>query len=348
MSDLLQCCNPCPTVQTVSIPGIEGDPGTPGAPGTDGINGYGILTANMIVPPDTTTPVTITLDDTSWMVEGQIIVIGQGVGSTLTNPGPATFVVDAILSTTSARLLWKDAAIDVAAGTQIDLGAVISSSGTDGASAVYPTTTKGDIMVDDGVNSPLSSVVRQGVGVNGQAILADSALTNGLGYKGVSRTVNVNTTPASYPGAVTTEQNLISFSVPANTLLTNGDSLEYEASFTLVGAAGPPDINVRCAFGATNLLGANGLEVTSAADTWYVAVLIRIIRLTATTQIAYATVNARRINGGGAPEDISFAYITNPAENLAGAVTLKGTGQSSMAGASQIVQNSSHINARAV
>lgn len=137
------CCQPCNTqVPPVNIPGSPGAAGAAGAPGADGIDSFSLLTANMIVPGDTVTPVTITVNSSLWMVIGQSLKIGQGAGVVLANPGPASFIITAIPSPLSVTLLWENATGDVAAGSQIDLGAVVSPSGTQPSlanDAVTPT-----------------------------------------------------------------------------------------------------------------------------------------------------------------------------------------------------------------
>src|SRR6185369_5105207 len=50
---------------------------------------------------------------------------------------------------------------------------------------ISPTTTKGDILVDNGANSPNSSLVRFGVGSNGKVPVADSTQATGLNYKAI-------------------------------------------------------------------------------------------------------------------------------------------------------------------
>ena len=45
---VLDCCNPCATVQTVNIPGAQGDPGLPGIDGTTG--SMGDITFTRVTP----------------------------------------------------------------------------------------------------------------------------------------------------------------------------------------------------------------------------------------------------------------------------------------------------------
>ncbi len=131
---LTPCCAPCPTKETVNVPGIEGLPGDDGSNGTNGVAAYTIVTGGFNVPADTVTPVIVGVANSSWTVIGQILIIGQGAGVALANPGPATFIVDAIPSPTSLQLLWLNYPGDVAAGSAISANAIVSPSGVQPAS----------------------------------------------------------------------------------------------------------------------------------------------------------------------------------------------------------------------
>jgi hypothetical protein len=126
---LTNCCAPCPTVETVNVPGIEGADGAAGSSGSNGVGAFTVVTGAFNVPPDLVTPVTIGVANSSWMVIGQILIIGQGAGVALANPGPATFIVNAIPSGASVQLLWLNYPGDVAAGTAISANAIVSPSG---------------------------------------------------------------------------------------------------------------------------------------------------------------------------------------------------------------------------
>lgn len=124
---LTNCCNSCPEVQTVNTPGVQGDDGV-GTNGTDGINAYSALTAGGTVPAAAGDSGTYAVGDSTWMVIGQIVVIGDP-GDSLANPGPATFRVTAIPSATSFTGDWLDYPGDVAGGTALTLGCGVSPSG---------------------------------------------------------------------------------------------------------------------------------------------------------------------------------------------------------------------------
>lgn len=132
MSTLSDCC--APTCCTPSTPPVQipGAPGATGAAGTNGVNGasaYTVTTNDFVNPPDTVTPVTINVASSIWMVIGEFLIIGQGLGAALANPGPTTLKITAIPSTTSVTGLWQNFPGDVAAGATISSGAVVTPSG---------------------------------------------------------------------------------------------------------------------------------------------------------------------------------------------------------------------------
>lgn len=166
------CCSPCATqLPPTLVPGPEGTAGAAGTNGTNGVNAYTLTSAGMTVPVDTVTPVTISVGSSVWMAVGQILIIGQGTGVALTNPGPATFVVSAVPSSSSVTLLWKNAAGDVAAGTAISSGAVVSPCGTAATIAVPLPIASG------GTNAITKAAAQTSLGLGQDAIVSSG---NGL------------------------------------------------------------------------------------------------------------------------------------------------------------------------
>jgi hypothetical protein len=128
---IADCCSPCAnTVQVVDIPGADGADGAAGADGSNGVNAFTVTTSDFVVPADTVTPVTVAVASSIWMVIGQQLIIGQGIGAVLANPGPASFQVSAVPSTSSVTLLWRNRVGDVGAGSTISSGAVVSPAGS--------------------------------------------------------------------------------------------------------------------------------------------------------------------------------------------------------------------------
>ncbi|MCI0353076.1 MAG: hypothetical protein L0Z53_26955, partial [Acidobacteriales bacterium] len=123
----------------------------------------------------------------------------------------------------------------------------------------------------------------------------------------------VNTTAVGNVGAG--EDDLITFSVPANTLATNGDYLEARFFGTFAGNANNKRVRVK--FGATTLFDATALAFNGAD--W--SVTVTIVRTGATTQKATATfVSSSSLL-------VASTDYTTPAETLSGAVTIKCTGE---------------------
>lgn len=108
--------------------------------------------------------------------------------------------------------------------------------------------------------------------------------------------------------------DLISYSVPANTLTVDGDMLTVTAYGTF--AANGNNKEVKLLFGATTLV-TTGVTTQSGGSWWIEAV---VVRDGATAQLAKATFV---LSGGTAV----LATCTQPAETLSGAVVLKCTGE---------------------
>jgi hypothetical protein len=125
--------------------------------------------------------------------------------------------------------------------------------------------------------------------------------------------LEVNTTAVGNVGAG--EDDLMSFSVPANTLGTNGDYLELVAWGSF--AANANNKRVRVKFGATTILDTGAVAANSG--TWRVQATI--IRTGAATQIA----NASLVTDNTTLGDVSGN--ASPAETLSGAVAVKLTGE---------------------
>lgn len=127
MSAASPCVPCCSTPQSVNIPGLEGEPGDNG---TNGISAFSITTTQTVVPIPTVT-VNVDVNSTLWMVIGQIVIVGQGVGAGLAGPGPSTFKVDSIPSATVVSLEYLGYAGDVApgGGNTLSTGCIISPAG---------------------------------------------------------------------------------------------------------------------------------------------------------------------------------------------------------------------------
>lgn len=134
----------------------------------------------------------------------------------------------------------------------------------------------------------------------------------------------VSTTQAGNVGGG--EDDLASYSVPANTLSVNGQSLWVEASGTIAAVSGTKTLRVRFGTTGTNLI----LEMATGGTTLRAWKLRgRIFRTGAATQKGSGTI----IIGGTLETDIEAGLD----QTLSGAITLKVTGESTNAANNDIV-----------
>lgn len=120
--DQAKCCTP----EIVNVPGLEGDPGVDGE---NGLNAF-TLTTNDFLVPAIGDPVTVQVEDSSWMVIGQVVVVD----------GPAHFTVTSKPSSTSAELTFLGQVGDITAGDTVSAGATVSPSGVAGQMALTSIT----------------------------------------------------------------------------------------------------------------------------------------------------------------------------------------------------------------
>lgn len=130
MSDLINCCTPCPTTTTVNTPGVPGDDGADGTNGTNGVNAFTYTSANVTIPSLYSPTITIPVLNSTWMAIGQIIVLA----------GPAHFEVVNPDTPTTVIATWLNYAGDVTAGTVISAGATVSPAGVEGGSVTMLPT----------------------------------------------------------------------------------------------------------------------------------------------------------------------------------------------------------------
>ena len=116
---LSDCCSPCcpPVAPTINIPG------------STGASAYTFTTANFVVPAVNAT-VPVSVFDTSMLVVGENVIL----------PGPANFRVTAITSGISVTLQFLNYNGDVAVGSTISGGALLTPAGAQGINAFAVTT----------------------------------------------------------------------------------------------------------------------------------------------------------------------------------------------------------------
>lgn len=182
------CCNPvCSEQVTLAVPGPAGADGAAGAAGTNGTNAFTTLTANFTMPAELATAVA-DVGTSAWATIGQVLYL-QGAGWLRVTAKPsATQVTLRNLEDTANGLYTENVApaTVIASGSSLSPGGLQGPTGLTGVStlnAISPTTTKGDLIVDNGGSSPAASVVRYGVGTDGQIDTAQSSTATGHQYK---------------------------------------------------------------------------------------------------------------------------------------------------------------------
>jgi hypothetical protein len=142
---------------------------------------------------------------------------------------------------------------------------------------------------------------------------------------GVSGALTVNTTQTGTT-AVTTEEDLWTYSLPANTLSANGKTLRITVFFK--HATNGNDKLKKLYFGSTVIAQHQGTQSAISG-----IIQATLVRTSATAQLAWNVV----VGPGNAAVTSQPAIETTPAETLSGAVTIKFTGQNGTASANDIV-----------
>jgi hypothetical protein len=153
----------------------------------------------------------------------------------------------------------------------------------------------------------------------------------GTARAGVGGVLTVSTTSAQ-TGANTTETDLWTYSLPANTLSTDNYGVRISVTFT--AAANANLKNFRLYFGATVVNDALGVSVGGGAG-GTVLLHATVLRRTATTETAAGF--------RGIATSVNAYPASTPAENTANAITIKATGQNGTASAGDIVFQSALV-----
>ena len=194
----------------------------------------------------------------------------------------------------------------VASGTTLS-GPITSLPGNVIGSAMFFYKTTTQIYVLGGGMTLFSSII-----INGLISLKAGNSAGTIAKAGGC--IHTNTTTTGNIG--TGEDTLFSYSVPANTLNTNKDTLVATASGTFATSVNNKRLRVK--FGATTIFDSGALAITSAAD-WVLE--IEIIRTGTTTQKCNV-----RLNTSSSVLLATVDYAT-AAETLSGAVSLIVTGE---------------------
>jgi hypothetical protein len=153
--------------------------------GTNGANGKNCFTTvnSSYIQPTIGSAVVVTVLDTSWMAVGEVIFVQTGGYYLVTVIGSSTSV------TISNDAQWtgfnRVAGQTITPGSLVTPGGLRGVAGSSGASTlngISPTTSKGDIIVDNGANNPTASDVRLPVGSDGKVFTASSSQPTGVGW----------------------------------------------------------------------------------------------------------------------------------------------------------------------
>lgn len=145
-----------------------------------------------------------------------------------------------------------------------------------------------------------------------------------------SMITSVNTTSVGNVG--TGEDNLMSYPIPASYMSTDGDSIPFEASFTIANNANQKRIKIKC--GGTTFFDTNaaGIPVSTAMT---ITVKGRIIRTGASAEYCFSIVNSNGVAFAAALTTEATAAVSTTA-----AITLQCTGETNAASNDDVVQKS--------
>lgn len=236
---------------------------------------------------------------------------GTHTGGTVTNIGIVQRTIGTYTGATNvvAGAVFMDD-VCLLSGTKLVLeNAYASNALTKGDS--YLAYDASDVEIDVFVSNTLAFSF--GAALNQSEVVLSTKAGSSTSYAKVGGVLNSSTTNVGNVGAG--EDDLMTFSVPASTLATNGDRIDFRMAGTF--AANVNSKRVRIKFGATTLLDTTGLAFNGAD--WVVRGTI--IRSGASTQKAYCIFESNSALLS------ATADYTTPGETLSGAVTLKATGE---------------------
>lgn len=173
-SPAASCCqpNPCDTPQITPVPGPAGN---------NGLNAFSTTIVSFTVPAVGST-VDITLASSTFAIAGQALYIAGAGYYQVTVAG------------TRGTITVKNLGVsgNAVPTTVIASPSAVSPAGAQGSpgtlNSLSPTTTKGDLIVDDGTGSGSAHDVRFAAGTNKNVLHADSTQTDGLRYSGIDLT----------------------------------------------------------------------------------------------------------------------------------------------------------------
>lgn len=182
----------------------------PGGVGGSIGNAFTTTAANF-TQPNVGANVNVQVVSSAWAVVGEVVFVGSGGYYTV-------FTIPDTTHLTLTNLGYPGNAAPAALVTSpkgVSPGGLQGPTGPAGVSTlngISPTTTKGDLIVDNGANSPLASDVRLAAGTNGQILASDSTQPTGLGWK------------SAIPNAAATDGDIVVFNGTTGTPMAVKDS----------------------------------------------------------------------------------------------------------------------------
>ncbi len=269
--------------------------------------------ADMTFATDTLT-VTKAIVPTSLTLGTAGSVEGKAIFNNVTSGTITLSAVTGALGTVTLRLPAATDTLVAKATTDVFTNKTFSSStnvlGT-------PTMTLGSDANGDIYYRSSSVLTRLPPGTAGQVLNMNAGATAPQwSSNALVGALNVNTTAVGNVGVG--EDNLITYTVPANTLQTNGDYLSFEAAGTIASNVNAKRIKVY--FGATAIFdtGAAGIPISTAIQWRLEGTIIRTGAATQRVTVAMTTNNATLA---------SYTSDTTSAETLSSSSVLKLTGE---------------------
>ena len=150
--------------------------------------------------PDSCGEVTVEVENSSWMTPGQYVYVEFAGTFQVVSTPDSTHAVLRNLQNCGASSTYFD---NAPPGTPIPSGSRISPAGQQGPPGTIsddlfdlssPTIQKGDLIVDDGANSPSAHDVRHPVGTDGETLHANSSTSDGVKWEKVDLSADAQVT----------------------------------------------------------------------------------------------------------------------------------------------------------
>lgn len=217
-----------------------------------------------------------------------------------------------------ARNVTTTGTLSAGAGTLTGLTLSGTPLGAASGGSGQASYTKGDVLVA----SAATTLTKLGVGANGLILTADSAEATGLKWAaGTSRTLSTIYANGALTG--TSEEVLATYTVPANTLATNGQALRIRVWYTLGANSNSKSVRLRWGGLAGDAV---ALWTTTTLGGGYTAVLdATIIRTSSNNQRWAGTASITTTPSGNTAGSLGSAVGTSTKTD-SGTIDLVATG----------------------